>query len=141
MDLISMITKQLSDPEVLGELSKNTGAQPNQAQQLAKTALPVILGALQNNATTPEGAKSLDKALEAHKDDKVDDLLGFLQNIDTNDGAKMLQHIFSGKKEDVENELAQKAGLDKNQVTSLLVQLAPLVIGMLGNEKKKTKKT
>jgi hypothetical protein len=136
MDILKMITEQLSDPQVLEQLSKGTGAKPDQAQQLAKSALPAILKALQTNAATPEGAKSLDKALEAHKDDKVDDILGFLKNVDTNDGAKMLQHIFSGRKEAVQTDLAKKAGIDQDQVSALLTQLAPLVLGALGNQKK-----
>ncbi len=136
MDILSMITQQLSDPKVLEQLSKSTGAKPNQVQQIAQTGLPTLLKALQQNAATPEGAKSLDKALEQHKDDKVDDILGFLKNVDTNDGAKILQHIFSNKNETVQSNLAEKAGVDKNQVAALMTQLAPLVLGALGNQKK-----
>ncbi len=84
----------------------------------------------------PEGAKSLDKALEEYKDDKVDDVLGFLKNVDTNDGAKIIQHIFSSKSEAVQEDLAIKAGANKNQVSALMTQLAPLVLGALGNQKK-----
>lgn len=131
-----MLTKQLSDPKVLEELGKRVGADPKQTKQLANAALPALLGALQNNAASPDGAKALNKALDDHKDDKIDDILGFLKNVDTNDGAKMLQHIFSDQKEAVQGDLAQKAGLQNNQVSDLLTQLAPLVLGALGNQKK-----
>ncbi len=137
MDILKMLTSQLSDPKVLEELSKKAGARPDQAQQLAQNALPTLLNTLQKNASTPEGAKSLNKALEDHKDDKVDDIFGFLNNVDTNDGAKMLQHIFGSKNETVQKDLAKKAGMETNQVSNLLTQLAPLVIGALGNQKKK----
>jgi hypothetical protein len=136
MDIVSMLTKQLSDPKVLEQLGKTVGADPKQTQKLAKEALPALLGALQKNAASPDGAKALDKALEAHKEDKVDDILGFLKNVDTNDGAKMLQHIFGGNKDAVQSDLAQKAGLQSNQASDLLTQLAPLVLGALGNQKK-----
>lgn len=136
MDLISMLTRQLSDSNVLEQLGKTVGADANQTKKLAEVALPALLGTLQQNAASPEGAKALDKALEDHKDDKVDDILGFLQNVNTADGAKMLQHIFAGKKEEVQTNLAQEAGLEGNQVANLLTQLAPLVIGALGNQKK-----
>ena len=136
MDILSMLTKQLSDPKALEELGKKAGARPDQTQQLAQNALPALLKTLQQNASTPEGAKSLNKALEDHKDDKVDDIFSFLQNVDTNDGAKMLQHIFGSKNETVQKDLAQKAGMDTNQVSALLTQLAPLVLGALGNQKK-----
>lgn len=136
MDILTMITQQLSDPKVLEQLSKSTGAKPNQVQKLTQTGLPTMLKALQQNAATPEGAKSLDKALEDHKEDKVNDILGFLKNVDTNDGAKILEHVFSNKNETVQANLAQKAGMDKNQVVALMTQLAPLLLGVLGNQKK-----
>ncbi len=136
MSLLNMLSKQLSDPKVLEQLSKSTGANPDQVKKLAREGLPELMKALQQNAATPEGAKSLDRALEEHQDDKVENVLGFLQNVDTNDGAKMLQHIFSGRNDAVQAQLAQKAGLDKNQASTLMTQLAPLVIGALGNQKK-----
>ena len=136
MDILSMLTKQLSDPKALEELGKKAGARPDQTQKLAQDALPTLLKTLQQNASTPAGAESLNKALEDHKDDKVEDIFSFLKNVDTNDGAKMLQHIFGNKNETVQKELAQKAGMDTNQVSSLLTQLAPLVLGALGKQKK-----
>jgi len=136
VDLVNMLAKQLSDPKVVEQLGKSVGADPKKTQQLAQVALPALMGALQKNAASPEGAKSLNKALEAHKDDKVDDILGFLQNVDTKDGAKILQHIFGGNRDAVQSNLAQKAGLQSNQASDLLTQLAPLVLGALGNQKK-----
>ena len=139
MDILSIITQQLSDPKALEELGKKAGAQPYQTQKLAQTALPALLKTLQQNASTVDGAKSLNKALEEHKNDKVDDIFTFLQNVDTNDGAKMLQHILGSKNETVQKDMAKKAEMDTNQVATLLTQLAPLVIGMLGNQKKQQK--
>lgn len=136
MDILGMLTNQLSDPKALEELGRRAGVRPEQTQQLAQSALPALLKTLQKNASTPEGAKSLNKALEDHKNDKVDDIFSFLQNVDTQDGAKMLQHIFGSKNEAVHRDLAKKAGMDTNQVSTLLTQLAPLVIGALGNQKK-----
>jgi|LSQX01.3.fsa_nt_gb hypothetical protein len=136
MDILSMITDQLNDPKVLEQLGKSAGAKPAQAGKVAETALPLLLKTLQQNARTPEGAKSLNKALEQHQDDPVKDVIGFLQGVDTEDGAKILQHIFSNKNEKVQKNLAKKAGLNMDQVVGLLTQLAPLVLGALGNQKK-----
>ena len=140
MDLVSLLTKQLSDPKVLEQLGSSVGVDREKTQQVAQEALPALLGALQQNAANPDGAKALDKALEDHKDDQVDDILGFLKTVDTNDGAKMLQHIFGQQKETVQTNLAQKAGVGNNQVLDLLTQLAPLVLGALGNQKKQENK-
>jgi hypothetical protein len=136
MDILSMLTQQLSDPKALEELGKKAGARPDQAQSVAQNALPALLEALKKNAASPEGAKSLNKALEDHKDDNVSNITSFLKNVDTNDGAKILQHILGSKNENVQKDLAKKAGVDTNQVATLLTQLAPLVLGVLGNQKK-----
>lgn len=136
MDILGMLNQQLSDPKALEELGKKAGARPDQAQNVAQNALPAILGALKQNAASPDGAKSLNKALEDHKNDNVGDTANFLKNVDTNDGAKMLQHIFGNKNENVQKDLAQKSGVDTSQVFTLLAQLAPLVLGVLGNKKK-----
>ncbi|MBM4236598.1 MAG: DUF937 domain-containing protein [Firmicutes bacterium] len=134
MDIMNIIAKQLSDPRVYQQLSTNAGTKPQQAQQVTQTALPMLLKALQQNASSPEGAQSLQNALQQHQNDPVSDLLGFFKNVDTSDGSKILQHIFAGQQENVQTDLANKVGLQNNQVSNLLVQLAPLVLGMLGNQ-------
>jgi hypothetical protein len=134
MDIMNIIAKQLSDPRVYQQLSNNAGTKPQQAQQVTQNALPMLLKALQQNASTPEGAQSLQNALQQHQNDPVNDLLGFFKNVDTEDGSKILQHIFADRKDNVQADLANKVGLQSNQVSNLLVQLAPLVIGMLGNQ-------
>lgn len=134
MDIMNVIAKQLSDPRVYQQLSANTGTKPQQAQQVTQNALPLLLKALQQNASTPEGAQSLQNALQQHQNEPVDDLLGFFKNVDTEDGSKILQHIFADRKDNVQADLANKVGLQNNQVSNLLVQLAPLVLGMLGNQ-------
>ncbi len=134
MDIMNVIAKQLSDPRVYQQLSANAGTKPQQAQQVTQNALPLLLKALQQNASTPEGAQSLQNALQQHQNEPVDDLLGFFKNVDTKDGSKILQHIFSDRKDNVQADLANKVGLQNNQVSNLLMQLAPLVLGVLGNQ-------
>ncbi len=136
VDILNAVIKQLDDPKVLALLSKKTGMKPSQVKQLAGEGLPVLLGAFQKNASTAEGAKALDKALEEHKDDQVDNVFSFLSSVDTKDGGKILKHAFSSDIDRVEADLAGKAGVEKSQADNLLTQLAPLVLGALGNQKK-----
>ena len=48
----------------------------------------------------------------------------------------MLQHIFAGNNDRVQNNLAKQTGLETGQVSGLLTQLAPLLLGALGQQKK-----
>jgi hypothetical protein len=136
MNIQELIMKQMSNPEILDQLGKTVGANPEQVQKLAQLGLPTMLEALNRNAGTPEGAQALAGALEQHQDTNVDDLAGFLKNVDTQDGAKILQHVLSGKSDRVQNNLARQTGLDGSQVSGLLQQFAPLLLGLLGNQKK-----
>ena len=48
----------------------------------------------------------------------------------------MLGHIFAGRQQSVNSNLAQQTGLESSQVSGVMAQLAPLVLGALGQQKK-----
>lgn len=139
MDILELITDKVNDKNTLKKLGASVDADPAKVKNLASLAMPALLQALTDNANTPEGAQSLSNALEQHKDDDVDDVEGFLDKVDIEDGAKILEHILEGKNKKVQNNLSKKTGLSKEQVSGLLVQLAPLLLGTFGQQKKKKK--
>lgn len=136
MDLFTLINEQLNNKETLNKLGQSVGADPKQVQQLAQIGLPTLLQALGRNAETAEGAVSLAAALDQHQDDDIEDINGFLNKVDMEDGAKILSHIFSGRKDRVQKNLAKKTGLQQTQVSGLMMQFAPLLLGMLAKQKK-----
>jgi hypothetical protein len=136
MDLLELLTSQLSQKGVVETLSKSVNAKPDQVKQLAELALPTLLQAMNKNAKTESGAKSLSKALDQHADDDVDDVKSFLNKVDMKDGAKILGHLLNNKEVAVESGLAKQTGLDMSQVSGLLTMLAPLLLGQLGQQKK-----
>ena len=136
MNIFDILSNQMDDPCVAEQLGETVGAGSNQVQQLMQLGLPALLEALNRNAGTPEGARSLARALEQHQDDPMDDVTAFLRNADTNDGAKILQHIFGNRNEQVQYNLSRQTGLDIGQVVALLARFAPLLLGLLGRQKK-----
>lgn len=136
MDISQLISGNLGDSGILNQLGQSVGANPNQVQQLMQLGLPTLTQALAQNASTPAGAQSLANALDQHQNEPVDNLASFFQNVDTADGAKILQHVFGGSTAQVQSNLAQQTGLQTNQVSGLLAQLAPLLLGVLGKQKK-----
>lgn len=136
MNLMELITGQLNDPAALEKLSQSVGAAPQDVEKLAQMGLPTLVKALGQNASTPEGASALAKALQQHEEDEVENLDQFLGKVDPQDGAKILQHILSGKNQVVQQNLARQTGLKSDQVSGLLNQLAPLLLGALGQQKK-----
>jgi hypothetical protein len=135
MDILDLLSNQLKDPNVLQSMGQKVGADSDQVAKLASVGIPALLAAMERNAENSDGANSLNRALEDHAGSPVNDLMGFLDNVDTNDGEKILQHVFN-KPAQVENRLSKNTGLQPSQVTSLLSMLAPLLLSALGQKKK-----
>jgi hypothetical protein len=122
----------------LDQISGRIGADPAQTRQAIQQALPMLLGGLERNAATPQGAQSLQHALTADNHAGVlDDLSGYLSGARQDratDGAGILQHILGDRQEPAAQALSAKSGLGSASIMQLLVTLAPLVMGMLGKK-------
>jgi len=123
------------------------GASQQLGQDKAKTttalsaALPLILGAMKNNAKTPEGAAGLLSALgnEKHGGGILDNLGSILGGggIDDDvlqDGAGILGHVFGGKEQNVANAVSKSSGIDLGSAMNILKVAAPFIMGYLGKE-------
>jgi hypothetical protein len=109
------------------------GADESSTQNAVRAALPLLLGALQRNASSPEGAAALQGALERDHDGGILDKLGDLvQDPSITSGAGILKHAFGGRQEAVERGVGESAGLSPAQSNRLFATLAPMVMGMLG---------
>jgi len=65
MSLLDMVQQQLGAGGV-ERISEQIGADPQQTRSAIDMALPVLVGGLARNAQQPEGAASLDNALQQH---------------------------------------------------------------------------
>jgi len=128
------IVKQLSDTELLDQLGNSVGADKEQIGAFTQIGLPTLMEALNRNTNDPDGAASLTQALTKHKGANLDDLSGFLKNVDTDDGEKIVHHILGDKTDKVNDQLSKSTGLDKSQIMKLLIQYGPLLLSYLGNK-------
>lgn len=135
MDILELLSGQLDSEKVLQQLSMTSGADSSQVQKVVQMGLPALLESLGRNSKTEQGASSLAKALDSHKDDKVDDIEDFLKNVNLDDGSKIIGHVLGGNKQKVQRNLAKQTGVEDNQVSSIMNQLAPLLLGTLGKQK------
>ena len=120
----------------LNQLTSQIGGNESDVKGGLTAALPAILGALNRNTQTAEGAESLNKALEKHDGSVLNDISGYLSNPDLADGAGILNHLFGGQTNNVAQAVSQSSGLDTNGSMKMLQMLAPLVLGALGQQKK-----
>ena len=138
MPTMAELMDQLLQGGALDQISGRIGADPAQTQQAIQQALPMLLGGLERNAATPEGAQSLQHALATDNHASVlDDLTGYLSGTRQDratDGAGILQHILGAQQEPAAQALSAKSGLGSGSIMQLLITLAPLVMGMLGKK-------
>ena len=123
--------------------SKQLGQDKAKTSTALSAALPLILGAMKNNAKTPEGASGLLNALgnDKHSGSILDNLGSILGGggIDDNvlkDGAGILGHVFSGREQNVANAVSKSSGLDAGSAMNILKVAAPFIMGYLGKEKR-----
>lgn len=124
-DLISQIP--------IGQVAQMLGISEEQAAETVRAAVPALVGGMAANANDPDGAASLAKAFDRHADD-VGGLGGFdLGSVDTDDGSKIVDHIFGSNRDEVANRLSGQAqGISGGLMLKLLPLLAPLLMKWLG---------
>jgi len=90
------------------------------------------------NSETPEGANGLLGALDRDHDGSVlDDIMGFIGGDQSESvGSGILKHVLGGNTTGVESSLANKVGVSQSGISSLMKMAAPLVLGMLGKQKR-----
>ena len=142
-DLRDLFQGQLND--LLVQQMKNQFG--IQEQEKAETAVEgtftTLLNAIAKNVATPDGADGLAGALERDHDGSIlEDIAGFLggtrqpENTSMLNGAGILKHLLGGQQNAVVEMLGRATGLHKSQAGQMLMTMAPVVLGMLGKQKK-----
>ena len=113
----------------IGDIAKKLGINEKVAKAAVTAALPTIVAGLTANASDADGAAKLEKTLTKHtsKSTKIDD-------IDEEDGKKIVNHVFGSKKEAVEEAAAGKADVTKDIIAKILPIVAPIVLAWLASK-------
>lgn len=142
MDILDLLQGQLSDG-LVDQLSKSIGADKQQTGAAASGILSTLMGAIAKNAATPDGASALNNALERDHDGSIlDNLSGFLgggaqaSNARMTNGAGILKHVLGGKQSGAIDMISKMSGLGGDKTGNLMSMLAPMVMGMMGRQKK-----
>lgn len=126
---------------IINGVAGSTGNDSNKTSSVLTMALPVLMKAMQRNASTPQGAEGLMGAIQGKHNGNILDNLGglFGGGVDDNvknDGAKILGHVLGNKQQGVEKILGEKSGLDIGSVGNILKVAAPILMGVLGKQAK-----
>lgn len=119
--------------------SKEVNESPDKVKSVLGMALPMLMGAIKKNTTSPEGAEKLNSELEREKHNgsildslKSGDLSGMLS-----EGSGILGHIFGGKQDKIVDAVSAATKMDSSKVEKLIKMAAPVIMGILGKQKRK----
>ncbi len=145
INLMDLVKSQLSGGvmDVLTSQLGN-GISKEQTSGAAENIMEVLLGGIARNAQSPDGANALNNALEKDHDggilDNLQDILGG-NNVQPQykramNGAGILKHILGDKQSGIIDAISKNNGLNTNQTGNLMMKLAPLLLGVLGQQKR-----
>ncbi len=131
--LIGMLVNQLGGP-VVQQISQQIGADKGTTKSAVGMALPMLLSAMGNHATTPDGADAINQATQQNDDSILDNLMGFVSNAGAAKmGSSLLGQVLGGGSQNsIASTIGQQTGMDNGIVTQLLGILAPIAIAAIG---------
>lgn len=115
-------------------LADQLGVDQSTAESAVREALPALLGGMQANAADPAGEASLAGALQQHSPSLVEGGVD-LDQVDTEDGQKIVGHVFGGNTDQVAQTLGSNlaGGGGGDLIKKLLPLLAPIVLSYLAS--------
>lgn len=126
--------------EILGQLpidqlAAQLGVSPSSVGQAAAAVIPSLIGGLQHNADTGS-EQAIAGALSQHSSSSLfgDSGAVDLNAVDTEDGAKIVQHIFGDQSPQLAAALGQRTGASQSLIQQLLPILAPIVLAYLAKK-------
>ncbi|HEX4479624.1 MAG TPA: DUF937 domain-containing protein [Rudaea sp.] len=132
--LVDTVLSHLDDTQV-SAIATRLGVDPTQARTAIDNAVPLIVGHLAQNASTPQGADALNNALGEHAGFHIPDVLnGILSGSNGQGvGGAILGHIFGNNQSAANQGLGQVTGLGQQNSSQLMSILAPIVMAALAN--------
>ena len=123
--------KKLEFTNHIGSAKEFHGFEDTKAilKKLIPLAIPLLIKFMTSNATSQQGGLSLLGALGQHTSRST--LAEQIDEADTEDGSKIIGHIFGNQSDAVVSSLAQQSGLNSNDVSAALAGMAPAILSGL----------
>ena len=114
------------------QVSQQAGISVDDAVKVMGDVLPVLLQGMKGQATNEATQKGFLQALADHSKDDTNDLKKFVKNVDTEDGAKIVNHLLGQETEAVAAKAKKKSGIDTKTILKIMAILAPLLMSKMG---------
>lgn len=129
--LLQLLLKSFTQQSSIDAAEKKTGISGRQILTILSYALPLLIKFMTKNASSQNGAQSLLSALTQHTSTKAMPLQ--IAEANTDDGAKIIGHIFGQQQNDAVSQIAQQSGVSDNDVSKVLAVMAPALLSSLSS--------
>ena len=139
-NLITEIAEVLS-PTIISDIASALGLNNTSTEKAILAAIPTILAALASSASRPQGAAKLNDVVAKQEPGVLSSLASVLgepgQKALIDQGGAVLSSLIGGKTSSaLTSAVGQYAGIQGSGAKNLLGLLAPVVLGVLGREKR-----
>lgn len=134
---VNTLMKLMTSANSTSALSQNTNTSTADVTSVLSAVLPQLLNGASQQATNQDTAAGFLAALQQHGEADTKDIAGFLNNVDTTDGAKIIQHLLGSQTKTTVKETAKETGVSADQVSAIMANAAPLLMSVLGQQQKK----
>jgi hypothetical protein len=133
--LMDLLSSDLGK-QIISGVSGKVGTSEGETSSVLASLMPTMVGAMQNNASTPDGLSGLLGALTGgkHNGGILDNLSGFLGGDDHSDGENILGHVLGNDQQNVQNNLAQSTGVGSDKIAMIMKIAGPILMGYLAKK-------
>ncbi len=136
MDVNTLLKLMMSTAST-DALTQNTGLSADKISGVMNSILPTLISGAGAQASNADTAAGFLQAIENHGNKDTKDLNSFLSSVDLADGAKIVQHLLGGNTAATAQTAAKAAGVSEADVKKILAMVSPLLLSILGQQKKK----
>jgi hypothetical protein len=113
-------------------MSKSAGAEEGSVKSTLEMALPLLLGAMNNKASKPEGMNAIMKSLsQAGTSSPEKDITSFLSAPASVPGSDMLSSLLGSNVQPIQQAISKSNGLPAGVVGKILSMAMPLLMSSL----------
>ena len=135
MDMNTML-KLLMSTDALKQVSEQTGISQQDAASVMEEVLPMLLKGMQGQASDKATSQGFLEALSAHSKEDTSDVKSAIKKADTDDGAKIVNHLLGSRQEEVAAKAKKKSGIDTKTILKIMAIVAPILMSQMGKSAK-----
>lgn len=130
--MVEGLMKQLMSGDNLSLMSNKVGADEKSTKSALEMGLPLLLGAMSNKASKPEGANEIMSILaQVGSNNPMDSMASYIGGSGSSQGTDMLSSILGSSLQPIQQTISKSTGLPSDVVGQLLSMALPLVLGSM----------